>query len=304
MAAPGSRTAAAPAVLASLVVLVRSPVSLNGRVIAITGGARGIGLATARACRDAGMKVALGDLDIDTARASAAELGAGTIAVELDVTDRASFGSFLDETEARLGPLDVLLNNAGIMQLGPLADEADATARRQVDINVHGVLHGMKEAMPRMRARDRGQIINTASVAGRVGFAAGATYSGTKHFVVGVSEAARSELRGTGVEITCVMPVVVRTELGSGLTPGRFIKHIEPEDVAAATIAAMRKPRFDVYVPRSVAPLVKLGAAVPQTAREAICRVLRIDRSLSDMDPAGRAAYELRATQSERRLKP
>jgi len=157
---------------------------------------------------------------------------------------------------------------------------------------------------PRMLARNRGQVVNIASMAGRLGFAGGTTYSGTKHFVVGVSDAARSELRGTKVEVTCVMPVVVRTELGSGLNPGRFVKHIEADDVAAAIVAAMRSPRFEVYVPRSVTPLVKLGSAVPIAARDAICRVLRIDRSLLDSDPATRAAYELRATQSDQELRP
>ena len=284
--------------------MARSAPPLAGRVVAITGGARGIGLATARACLDAGMKVAMGDLDISAARASAAKLGSGVVAIELNVTDRASFSAFLDETEAQLGALDVLVNNAGIMQLGPFVHEVDATARRQVDINVHGVLHGMKEALPRMLARNRGQVVNIASMAGRLGFAGGTTYSGTKHFVVGVSDAARSELRGTKVEVTCVMPVVVRTELGSGLNPGRFVKHIEADDVAAAIVAAMRSPRFEVYVPRSVTPLVKLGSAVPIAARDAICRVLRIDRSLLDSDPATRAAYELRATQSDQELRP
>lgn len=284
--------------------MARTPVPLNRRVIAITGAARGIGRATARECVKAGMQVAIGDLDIATAKRTAAELGAGTIAVELNVADRASFAHFLDETEAHLGPLDVLVNNAGIMQLGPFVDEVDATARRQVDVNVHGVLHGMKEALPRLLARDRGQIVNIASVAGRLGFAGGATYSGTKHFVVGVSEAARSELRGTNVDITCVMPVIVRTELGSGLAPGRFIKHIEPGDVATAIVAALRAPRFEVYVPRAVTPLVKLGSAMPQTVKEAFCRALRIDRSLLDSDPALRAAYELRATNSDKSLEP
>jgi NADP-dependent 3-hydroxy acid dehydrogenase YdfG len=284
--------------------MARSSVPLAGRVVAITGAGRGIGRATALACREAGMKIAIGDLDVAAARRTAGELGGDTLAVELNVADRASFAHFVAQAEGELGPLDVLVNNAGIMQLGPLVDEVDATARRQVDINVHGVLHGMKEALPGMVRRGRGQIVNIASVAGRLGFAGGATYSGTKHFVVGVSEAARSELRGSNVEITCVMPVVVRTELGSGLEPGPFIKHIEPEDVAEAILGALRSPRFEVYVPRMVTPLVKLGAAMPQPVREAICRALRIDRSLLDMDPVARAAYELRATTSDRALDP
>jgi len=279
--------------------MARRSISLPGRVVAITGAARGIGRATAQACAGAGMQVAIGDVDLASAQQTASELGAGTIAVALDVCDRASVARFLDETEARLGPLDVLVNNAGIMPLKPLVDESDSTARRQVDINVHGVLHGMKEALPRMLARNSGQIVNIASMAGRIGFSGGATYSGTKHFVVGVSEAARAELRGSAVQITCVMPVVVRTELSSGLPPGVIIKHIEPDDVAAAILAALRSPRFEVYVPRMVTPLVKLGAALPQPIREGVGRFLRIDRSLADPDIAIRRAYELRASQAE-----
>ena len=275
--------------------MARRSIPLAGRVVAITGAARGIGRATAQACVRAGMRVAIGDVDLAAAEATAAQIGSGTIAVQLDVRERASVAHFLDEVEARLGPLDVLVNNAGIMPLKPLVDEDDATAHRQVDINVHGVLHGMKEALPRMIARDRGLIVNIASVAGRVGFSGGATYSGTKHFVVGVSEAARAELRGSGVQIICVMPAVVRTELASGLAQGTYIKHVEPEDVAAAIVSALRSPRFEVYVPRMVTPLVKLGAALPQPIREGFCRFLRIDRSLADPDDAVRRAYELRA---------
>jgi len=275
--------------------MARAPRSLEGQVVAITGAGRGIGRATASACVRAGMKVAIGDLDLAAAEQTAADLGHGTIALGVNVVERDSVRAFVDDVESRLGPLDVLVNNAGIMPLGPFDEEPDATARRVVDINVHGVLHGMKEALPRMIARDRGLIVNIASVAGRLGFSGGATYSGTKHFVVGVSEAARAELRGSGVQIICVMPAVVRTELASGLAQGTYIKHVEPEDVAAAIVSALRSPRFEVYVPRMVTPLVKLGAALPQPIREGFCRFLRIDRSLADPDDAVRRAYELRA---------
>lgn len=184
--------------------MARAPRSLEGQVVAITGAGRGIGRATASACVRAGMKVAIGDLDLAAAEQTAAELGHGTVALGVNVVERDSVRAFVDDVEARLGPLDVLVNNAGIMPLGPFDEEPDATARRVVDINVHGVLHGMKEALPRMRARGRGHIVNIASTAGKVGFAGGASYSGTKHFVVGVSESVRAELRGTPIEITCV----------------------------------------------------------------------------------------------------
>jgi NADP-dependent 3-hydroxy acid dehydrogenase YdfG len=282
--------------------MARAPRQLEGRIVAITGAARGIGRATAQACVRAGMRVAIGDLDLAGAERTAFELGSGTIAVALNVVDRTSFGRFLDETEERLGPIDVLVNNAGIMQLGALLEEDDATARRQVDINVHGVLHGMKEGLPRLLARPQGHLVNIASTAGKVGFAGGATYSATKHFVVGVSEAARSELRDSRVEISCVMPVIVKTELAAGLSEGRFIKQIEPEDVADAIVHALRHPRFEVFVPRNVGPLTKLGSALPQRVREGVGRALRIDRSLAAPDPQARRAYELRATASERAL--
>ena len=208
--------------------MARSSRSLEGQVVAITGAGRGIGRATASACVRAGMTVAIGDLDRAAAEQTAADLGGGTIALFVDVVERDSVRAFLDEAESRLGALDVLVNNAGIMPLGPFDAESDATARRLVDINVHGILHGMKEALPRMRSRGRGHVVNIASTAGKVGFAGGATYSGTKHFVVGVSEAVRAELRGTPIQVTCVMPGVVNTELSVGTPQARFVPHIEP----------------------------------------------------------------------------
>ncbi|MFP5362525.1 MAG: SDR family oxidoreductase [Thermoleophilia bacterium] len=278
--------------------MARAQRPLEGRVVAITGAGRGIGRATAEACVRAGMKVSVGDLDLAAAQQTAADLGSGTIALQLDVCDRASVARFLDASEQHLGPVDVFVNNAGIMPLSPFAEEQDAVARRQVDVNVHGVLHGMKEALARMLPRGRGHVVNIASTAGRVGFAGGATYSGTKHFVVGVSEAVRTELRGCGIEITCVMPGVVNTELGAGLAPARFVGHIEPPMVADAIVAALRSPRFEVYVPRRIGPLSKAGAAVPTAVRDAFGRLLGLDRVLGRPDVEARRAYERRAARA------
>jgi NADP-dependent 3-hydroxy acid dehydrogenase YdfG len=273
--------------------------SLTGSVIAITGGARGIGKATAAALVRRGARVAIGDLDRELAEATAAELGGGTLALELDVTRRDSFEGFLDQVEERLGSLDVLINNAGIMPLGRFADEDDLTARRMVDINVHGVMFGMKLAIPRMQRRGSGHIVNLASQAGKGGFPGGATYSGTKHFVVGVSEAVRAELRDTGIEISCVMPAVVNTELGSGLIETRAIKKLEPEEVADAIVGALERPKFDVWVPRETVGIYKLMQLLPRSGREAIARLLRADKVLAEADPVVRASYEERAAHSE-----
>src|SRR5215471_15211225 len=106
--------------------------SLNGKVVAITGGARGIGKATATALVRKGCRVAIGDLDLPLAEQAAAELGGGTVALPLDVTDRGSFASFLDEAERRLGPLDVVINNAGIMPVTPFVEESEDSIARQI----------------------------------------------------------------------------------------------------------------------------------------------------------------------------
>src|SRR5579864_5672257 len=109
--------------------------SLAGKTVAITGGARGIGRATAAALIAQGARVGIGDIDAALVEQTASELGSGTIGLPLDVTDRESFAAFLDEVERQLGPLDVLVNNAGIMPIGPFVDETDPTARRLLDIN-------------------------------------------------------------------------------------------------------------------------------------------------------------------------
>jgi NADP-dependent 3-hydroxy acid dehydrogenase YdfG len=279
------------------------PRPLSGKVVAITGAARGIGLATARACAARGMKVAIGDLDLGEAQ-RAAESVPGAIALALDVTDRPSFEAFLDAAEAQLGPVDVLVNNAGIMQVGPFLEEDDATAVRQIDINVHGVLHGMKLVLPRFKARGTGHLINIASMAGKTGVPGGATYSGTKFFVYGVSEALRGELRGTAIEISVVMPVPVNTELAAGLERGRGSTFVEPEDVAAEIVATLEHPRFDVAVPRSIGRLVHVTGVLPRGAREALGRAFKADKILADADPNARRDYELRAAHSEPGLEP
>jgi NADP-dependent 3-hydroxy acid dehydrogenase YdfG len=276
----------------------RAPRSLHGNVVAITGGGRGIGRAMARALAAQGARVAVCDLDGDTAAATAAELGGDAIGLAVDVTDHAALVAFVDTVEERLGPLDVMINNAGIMPVTPLVDEDDASIARQLELNLRAVIVGTREAMRRMTPRGTGHIVNVASVAGRAGFPHLATYCATKHGVVGLSEAVRAELRGTGVEISVVMPSLVNTELIAGVPSARGVKTIEPEDVAKAVVAALQAPRFDVFVPRLTGRIVGLGAMLPRNVREAIARATGGDKALREADPAARAAYEARAAAS------
>ncbi|MBA3809006.1 MAG: SDR family oxidoreductase [Solirubrobacterales bacterium] len=286
--------------------MAKQPRILAGESAAITGGARGIGRATAEAFLRQGMRVAIGDVDFDAAQKTAAELGARAVALALDVTDRDSYAAFLDGAEQQLGPLDVLVNNAGIMQVGRFIDEDDLTARRMVDINIHGVILGMKLALARMIPRDRGHIVNISSQAGKFGAPGGATYSATKHAVVGLTEAIRGELRlmGAHIDVSYVMPFVVNTELGSGLGEARGMSNLEPADVAAAIVEALQMGIVDVWVPKSAKRTNVLGAVLPRSLSEGMARAMKADRVLAGADLNTRRAYELRAARSEPGLEP
>jgi NADP-dependent 3-hydroxy acid dehydrogenase YdfG len=281
--------------------MAKQPRILAGETVAITGAARGIGRATAEALLRQGMKVAIGDLDLEEARRTASQLGASAVALPLDVTDRASFTAFLDAAEEQLGPIDVLVNNAGIMQLGRFIDEDDLTARRMVDINVHGVILGTKLALARMIPRDRGHIINISSQAGKFGSPGGATYSATKHAVVGLTEAVRGELRlmGAHIDVSYVMPFVVNTELGAGLGEARGMHSLEPSEVADAIVDALQHGVVDVWVPKSSKRTNALGVLLPRRLSEGMVRAMKADRVLAGADPNRRRDYELRASRSE-----
>jgi NAD(P)-dependent dehydrogenase (short-subunit alcohol dehydrogenase family) len=282
----------------------QEPRPVHGKVVAITGGARGIGRTTAEQLVREGAKVAIGDLDATLTGQVAGELGGGAVGLPLDVTDRESFAAFLDAVEERLGPIDVLINNAGIMPLGDFAEEDDATTTRIIDINVHGVLTGTKLAVRRMRPRRRGHVINVASMVGKLSPAGGATYVASKHAVVGLTESVQLENADYGIDFSIVMPVVVRTELGSGLKETRGVKSVGPEEVAAAIVDAIKLPKRDVYVPREVGAVHKTTYVLPQRAQMAIAKAMKSDRVLLDIDHGQRAAYEDRAARSEPGLEP
>jgi NAD(P)-dependent dehydrogenase (short-subunit alcohol dehydrogenase family) len=272
--------------------------SLNGKVVAITGGARGIGRATAAALIAQGARVGIGDIDAALVAQTASELGSGTIGLPLDVTDRESFVNFLDEVERQLGPLDVLVNNAGIMPIGPFIDETDACAERLLDINVNGVIIGSKLAIGRFLPRGQGHIVQLASICGKGGFPGVATYCATKHAVVGLTETLRAELRGTGIEFHQVLPIGVNTELYSGMQQARGFKTPEPEDVANTIVELLQTGKFEAYVPRTVGVLTRLQGVMPRKVTDTIVRLTKGDQVMLAPNHDARAAYEARMEQT------
>ena len=265
---------------------------LAGRVIAVTGAARGIGLAIARQLAEAGAHVAIGDLDAAKALAAAADLPGEAVGFALDVTDSASFTRFLDAVEARWGPIDVLVNNAGVMWVGRFDEEPEQATHRQLEVNLHGVIRGVRLAAPRMRARGRGQIVTVASAASKLAPPGEATYSATKHGVYGYLSAVRAELRGSGVELSVVMPTVVDTELAAGTSSGA-VAMLTPREVAVAVVAVIARPRFEVTVPRYVGPLARVAAILPDALRLATYRRM-VPNQVAQLgaDRSSREAYE------------
>lgn len=272
------------------------PRSLSNKVVAITGGARGIGRATARGLARAGARVAIADLEGDLAAEVAADLDVDAIGVGVDITDNTAFAEFLDRAERHLGPLDVLVNNAGILTPGPIEAEDEQMTALQVAVNLHAVIHGTRQAVQRMKPRRSGHIVNVSSVGGRIAGARLATYCATKFGVAGFSEAVALELKGTGVEISVVFPPPVNTDLSAGIHRLRAMPFVEPEDVAARIVETLKWPRFAVPVPKTMAPLLWLNQALPFPVREALARITRADNLT--IDQGQRAAYSQRIAAS------
>ncbi|WP_342318344.1 SDR family NAD(P)-dependent oxidoreductase [Corynebacterium mayonis] len=262
---------------------------VDGKVIAVTGGARGIGFEIASQLAREGALVAIGDVREEAAVEAAGKLP-GAIGLHLDVSDSASFAAFFDEVEQRLGPVDVLVNNAGVMWVGAFADEPEAALARQLHVNLMGVIHGVKLASKRMRERGRGHIITVASAASFVSPPGEATYAATKHGVLGYLTSVREELRGTGVQVSMVAPVVVNTELAAGTAPGGA-PLLAPEEVGAAVVDLVRRPRWQVSLPGYVAPLAKTVNVLPLRLRDAIARRM-VPNQVKKTDHSARSSYE------------
>ncbi|QNG17866.1 SDR family oxidoreductase [Rhodococcus triatomae] len=270
---------------------------IHGAVIAVTGGARGIGRDIARQLAARGARVAIGDLDGDAATATADELSGELHGHRVDVADQASFRSFLEAVTAQWGAPDVVVANAGVMWVGPFDEEPEAAQRRQFDVNVHGVINAVKLAAPAMRARGSGHIVTVASAAAKLVPPGESTYAATKHAVLGYLTGVRAELRGSGVHISAIMPAVVDTELAAGTATGAA-HMLQPADVARAVVSVIERPRFQVTVPRYIGPLVAVVGLLPQSLRDFALRRAVPNQVEAVRGDTSRRGYEQRVVDS------
>jgi len=275
--------------------------NIRGKTVAITGAARGIGHATAKALLARGARVVIGDRDVAVLESAVTGLAKfGQVSgYPLDVTDKESFATFLDKARTDgQGHVDVLINNAGVMPVGPFLDQSDQAIRSAIEVNLYGVLTGCQLVLPEMVRRHRGHIVNVASIAGMVAVPGQAVYAGTKFAVVGLSTALADEFAPQGVEVTVIMPTFTNTELIAGTDATGAQKPVEPEDIAAAIVKALDKPKTHVSVP---APLRFVGVATsmlgPRTRRW-LSKKTGTDRVFLDFDTTARQAYEERAQSS------
>ena len=231
--------------------------ALDGRVAAITGASSGIGEATALELARAGATVAVGARRRDRLDGLVERIeaeGGRALAIELDVSDEGQARSFVETANTELGGLSILVNNAGVMLLGPVEGADLEQWRRMIDVNVYGLLYCTHAALPLMREGGRGDIVNVSSVAGRRADAGAAVYNLTKFGVSAFSEALRQEALHADVRVICVEPGMVETELqGHNEDPAvrqtleraaeRVGTPLAAEDIARTIAWAVQQPR-------------------------------------------------------------
>ncbi|MCX5043140.1 SDR family NAD(P)-dependent oxidoreductase [Aldersonia sp. NBC_00410] len=262
-------------------------IDLEGAVVCVTGGARGIGRATAVALAAKGATVWIGDLDADEAARTARVIGVK--AMSLDVTDAASVAEF-HRAASIDGPVAMLVNNAGIQHMGPFAEQKISAYHREVAVNLVGVINGMHEFLPDMLARDHGHIVNVASMAAKVTTPGMSVYCATKYAVAALSRAVRAEIADTEVSITTIMPTAVHTELTAGvaldLLPTR-----RPEQIGAVIADSARRSEREVTVPRWLLPFGMLEEVTPEPLMQRVKRLAMRNQPAGHYDEDRRRDY-------------
>jgi short-subunit dehydrogenase len=271
---------------------------ISGKTVAITGAARGIGYATAKALLARGARVVIGDRDVAVLESAVTGLSSlGQVSgYPLDVTNKESFATFLDKARSDgAGHLDVLINNAGVMPVGAFLEQSEQAIRSAIEVNLYGVLTGCQLALPDMVKRRSGHIVNVASMAGVLAVPGQVVYAGTKFAVVGLSTAMADEFAPQGVEVTVILPTFTNTELIAGTKATGAQKPVQPEDIAAAIVKALDKPKTHVSVPAPLRFIAAATSVLGPRGRRWLSKQLGNDRVFLDFDTRARAQYEDRA---------
>jgi len=189
----------------------------------------------------------------------------------------------------------VLINNAGVMPIGPFLDQSEQAIRSSIEVNLYGVIAGCQLALPDMIARRKGHIINIASLSGLIPVPGQVVYVGAKFGVVGLSAALADEMAPHGVEVSVVMPPFTNTELISGTKSSGAIKPVEPEEIAAAVIKTLEKPKTHVSVPAALRFTAQAAQMLGPRGRRWLNKRLGLDTVFLDFDVNARQSYEQRA---------
>ena len=229
-------------------------------VALVTGGSKGIGLAIARALLDRGMQVAISGRQEADLRRAAGQLGAGAnlVTVSADVRDEAGARASVEETVRAFGGLDVLVNNAGIGKFANVADMTPQMFRDVIETNLYGVFYCTHAALPHLRRRGGGYIVNISSLAGKNAFTGGAAYCASKAGLNAFSEALMQEVRYDNIRVSYVMPGSVSTGFGDRGSSGEADWKLAPEDVARVVVDLIS------HEARSLASRVELRPSQPR----------------------------------------
>ena len=256
---------------------------LKDKVVVITGAARGMGRLYALNFAREGSRVVATDVDEKELGVTVKEMegmGFSVSSYVLDVSERESCFSLVEKVESEVGPIDILINNAGVVECDDVLNHSEYSIRRMTDVNYLGQVWMMQAAVPGMASRGSGHVVNMCSVTGKASAAKGAFYSATKHALIAVTDAIRQELRKSGVRFTIVNPGYVSTGMFEGARVPFVTRWQDPHKIVDVAIEAVKKDRAEVCIPRLNVRLAALSRAMcwPKFT-DFYFHILKVDKS-------------------------